>query len=142
MIDPVDGKVIYPYADRMWARSVGNEVKLFRITEHTCIFLDAFESLHKATDLNLTDIQFDSALFPELFFEDRKYDRYARVFYGDHCWNIQTSGLYLNSKVMREAVVPFLEFMDKYAVRVDYKMVKEYLGLNNKERKNNGSCKR
>lgn len=133
MIDPVDGKVIYPYADRMWARSVNNEVKMIRITEHTCIFLDEIESLYKATELKLTDVHFDSALFPEFFFEDRKYGRYARVFYSEHCWNIQTSGLYLNSKAMREAVVPFLEFLDGHAVRVDYKMVKEYLGLKDEE---------
>lgn len=133
MIEPVDGKVIYPYADRMWARSVDNEVKLIRITQNTGTFLDMIESLYKATGLKLTDIQLHSVLFPELFFEDRKYDRYARVFYDDHCWNIQTSCLYLNSKVMKKEVVPFLEFMDEHAVGVNYKMVKEYLGLKDEE---------
>lgn len=133
MIDPVDGKVIYPYADRMWARSVNNEVKMIRITQNTGTFLDMIESLYKATDLKLTDIQLHSVLFPELFFEDRKYDKYARVFYGDRCWNIQTSCLYLNSKVMKKEVVPFLEFMDEHAIGVDWKMVKEYLGLKDEE---------
>lgn len=130
MIDPVDGEVIYPRADHTWARSVNNEVKLIRITQNTRIFLEEIDSLYKATGLKLTDVHTHSVLFPELFFEDRKYDRYARVFYDDHCWNIQTSGLYLNSKAMREAVVPFLEFLDENAIGVDYKMAKEYLGLN------------
>lgn len=132
MIDPVDGKVIYPYADRMWARSVNNEVKLIRITEHTCTFLDIIESLHKATDLKLKDIQLYSNLFPDLFFEDYNRRGYVMVVYEDHCWNIQTGQHYLNSKAMKEAVIPFLEFMDEHAVGVDYKMVKEYLGLNDK----------
>lgn len=133
MIDPVDGKVIYPYADCMWARSINNEVKMIRITEHTCTFLDMIDGLNKSTDLKLKDIQFNSVLFPELFFEDYNRLGYARIFYGDHCWNIQTGRHYLNSKAMREVVVPFLEFLDKYAVRVDYKMVKEYLGLSNEK---------
>lgn len=133
MIDPVDGKVIYPYADRMWARSVNNEVKLIRITEHTCTFLDMIDSLYKATDLRLTDIQLHSTLFPELFFENYKCCGYAMVFYEDTCWNIQTGRHYLNSKTMREVILPFLTFMDEYAVRVDYKMVKEYLRLNDKK---------
>lgn len=133
MVEPVDGKIIYPHADRMWARSVNNEVKLIRITEHTCIFLDIIESLHKVAGLKLTDIQFHSVLFPELFFEGGKPNGYAMVFYEDNCWNIQPAQLYLNSKIMKEAVVPLLEFLDKYAVRVDYKMVKEYLGLKDEE---------
>ena len=129
MIKPVDGKLIYPYADRMWARSVNNEVKLIRIMEHTCIFLDMIESLHEVAGLKLVEVHVNSVLFPELFFEDYKRDGHARVFYDDQCWNIQADRLCLNSKAMKEAVVPFLKFMDEQAISVDYKMVKEYLGL-------------
>lgn len=130
MIKPVDGKLIYPYADRMWARSVNNEVKLIRIPEHTCIFLDTIESLHEVSGLNLIDVNVHSVPFPELYFEDHEHDTYASVLYDGQCWNIQTANLYLNSKAMKGAVVPLLEFLDEHAVDVNYKMVKEYLGLN------------
>ena len=133
MVDPVDGKVIYPHTDRMWARSVNNEVKLIRITDYTRIFLDELENLRIATGLKLTDIQFHSVLFPELFFEDPERGAYVRVFYKDKYWYMQTDRICLNGKAMKEAVVPFLTFMDEYAVRVDYKMIKEYLGLKDEE---------
>ena len=133
MVEPVDGKVIRPYADHMWARSVDNDVKLIRIEEHTCTFLDIIDGLHKAAGLKLVDVHFHSVLFPELFFKDDRRHGYVMVFYEDECWNIQTGPYYLNSKVMREAVIPFLEFLDKYAIRVDYKMVKKYLGLKDEE---------
>lgn len=133
MVDPVDEKVIYPYADRMWARSVNNEVKLIRITDNTSIFLDEIDSLHKEAGLKLTDIHLHSVLFPDLFFEGHECGTHVRVYYDDHCWNIQADRICLNSKAIKEAVVPFLEFMDEHAIGVNYKMVKEYLGLKDEE---------
>lgn len=133
MVEPVDGKIIYPHADRMWARSVNNEVKLIRITDYTRIFLDEIEDLHIETGLKLTDVHTFSVIFPELFFEDPEHGAYVWVFYKDECWNMQTDRICLNGKAMKKAVVPFLEFLDKDAGRVDYKMVKEYLGLKDEE---------
>lgn len=132
-MNPVDGKVIYPCVDHIWVRSVDNEVKTICIKGYTRTFLNMIESFYEVANLKLVEVHTHSVLFPEFFFKDDRRYGCAVVFYEDECWNIQTGPYYLNSKAMKEIVLPFLTFLDEDAGRVDYKTVKEYLGLKDKE---------
>jgi hypothetical protein len=60
--------------------------------------------------------------------------RSANVYYEDRHWNFQTSeAVILDTNTIKNTVLPFLEFMDGHAVNVNYKLVVEYLGLNNEK---------
>ena len=135
MVEPKDGKLIRPSSKYMWARIDNGEVTVIFLQENTVAFLEELNRLYTHNDLKLVKVELHSVLFPTLYFEDPVFkSRSANVYYEDRHWNFQTSeAVILDVNTIKETVLPFLTFMDEHAIGVDYKMVKEYLGLKDEE---------
>ena len=135
MVDPKEGRLIYPNSKHAWVRINNDKIAVMFLHGDTVTFLEAIHRLYMHSDLELAKVEIHSVLFPELYFEDPVFkSRSANVYYEDRHWNFQTSeAVILDANTIKEAVLPFLTFMDEHAIGVDYKMVKEYLGLKDEE---------